>query len=404
MRGLAVIVWLAMPWGAAADGVRVRVWGATRIEAAGRETTDEAGAKWLEVRGLLRTELGEPVGGVAVRFERGGDERGAVTGSDGSFGIELRGGEGGWSAKFDGGERLRPSEAPVKARPASGAGGRPWIVFVPLLALGTALIAAGGVLLARRAGEVLRRLRAGWRRLVAKGPSAGAGSPAAGVAGAPVRRVRVVDALRHRALAGVRVEPFDGAQGRRVEPFDGAQGRRWSPSTGLRAGGGAAGGEGEVLGVSGVDGAIVLPASAGRVVLRLGGYVPREVGGERGEGGRDEVVRLLRGRDAVVGWLERARGGPSAGSGRGGDAGAGRLETVGQMALWVLGGAQKSRLEEVCYGRTRALDEEACAILSALHARAGSGGSGDAVVAGDAGVVIGVLGGEAGNPESETCG
>jgi hypothetical protein len=315
----------------------VRVWAATHLALSAQETTDEAGARWLEVRGRLTTERDEGIAGVEVRFERDGATETANSGADGSFRARLRSGPATspWTARFDGGERLRPCTAVVPAPPAPPAGGSAWIVFVPLFALGAALLAALAVLLLRRAAGWLTRLRAAFRRLGAAGTGARRSGTIAGTGRVGPARVRAIDALRLHPLPGAHLESAD-AERRVLARADG-------------------------------DGWIVLPPDAPRGLMRLAGYVPREAGG----GGRlaavDEhsaegTVRLLRGRDAVAVLVEALRA-PGATSP------AAAAETVLQIASRSLPPATALRLAALCYGPPRSPTDSDRMLLEELRRR-----------------------------------
>jgi hypothetical protein len=323
------------------EAARVRVWAATRLEIAGHETTDEAGARWLEAQGRLVTDRGEGVAGVELRFERGVELERAATAGDGSFRVLLRAGGAPWTARFDGGERLRPASAAVPASPPAPTE-RSWLVFVPLLALALALAAGGGVLLVRRLPGLFARLLAAWRR---SGAVRGSGMP--GGRGwrpedARARRLRVIDALRFRPIAGARLESVPPAAA--------------------------------VLAVTDDDGTIELSAAPAAAVVRSPGYLGRSLGAKpaatttEGPDAEDELVPLLRGRDAVVGWLERSLSAtPSTGL----------PETVGRLASRAGPPEDAAGLAAICYGRPRPPDEEARALLRRLHARAAALAAGD---------------------------
>jgi hypothetical protein len=324
------------------EAARVRVWAATKLEIAGHETTDEAGARWLEVQGRLVTDRGEGVAGVEVRFERGVEAERAATAGDGSFRVLLRAGGAPWTARFDGGERLRPASVEVPASPPAPAE-RSWLVFVPLLALALALAAGGVVLLVRRLPGLLARVLAAWRRTGAGRRAGASGGRDRRPEEARARRLRVIDALRFRPIAGACLESVPPAAA--------------------------------VLAVTGDDGTIELSAAPPAAVVRSPGYVGRPLGpaptatATEGPDAEDELVPLLRGRDAVVGWLERSLGaaGPSAGL----------PETVGRLASRVGAPEDVPALAAICYGRPRPPDEQARALLVRLHARAAASAAGD---------------------------
>jgi hypothetical protein len=342
----------------------VRVWAATHLALGAQEATDEAGARWLEVRGRLATELDEGIAGVEVRFERGSATETANTGADGSFGARLRSGPATspWTARFDGGERLRPATAVVPSPPAPPVGGRAWIVFVPFFALGAALLAGLAVLLLRHTVGWLTRLRAALRRLAAARTGTRGGGAIAGTGRVGPARVRAIDALRLRPLPGARLESADV--------------------------------EHRVLARADHDGWIVLPPGAPRGLVRLAGYVPQEarVGGPLAGGDErpaEGAVRLLRGRDAVAVLVEALRlpgAAPQAVA----------AETVLQIASRSLPAATALRLATLCYGPPASPTEGDRMLLEALQRRSaeGSGSAAPGEPAAEPGEIVAALAGE----------
>lgn len=286
----------------ASAGPLVRVWAETRVAVQGRSVTDEAGARWIDVEGTVRTDRGEPVGRAAVRFVRHGGSGRAATDATGRFRARLRQVPGDpWVARYDGGERLRPSASPVGVA-ASDEPTRLGRLLPVLPAAGLAAVAAALV-----AAEALRRLRgrlrAAWRRL--RGPAGKtAGAGIAGIRTAPdARRIRLVDRLRDHPLpSGWCRSPSEPESPIPCDP----------------------------------DGIAVLPSSAVRWEAGAPGYLPAPLAPDDG----GETIRLLRGRDAISGTLERSRE---------------AVVPVGQPTVLALARAilppeEAIRLARLCYG------------------------------------------------------
>lgn len=331
-----LVVWLLPAAAGATPGeppAAVRVWASTRLELTSREVADEAGARWLEVEGRLSSDLGEPIGAAELRFERsGGDER-CSTDPTGRCRVRLRAPAGGspWIARFDGGERLRPSEAPVPTT-AQPSAGNAWAVFLPLFVLAAAALVVLGVFGARRLGPLWRRLRAALRLRtgrVRRAPGEDHSTDASRVA----RRLRVLDALRFRPVAGARLVPAA------------------APDTSLAT--------------TDTDGWAELPPETGRVVARAPGYVPEPLAppAPLTDGEPTERLALLRGRDALAVLLEAPAGpdGRPAGT---------WPESVLRIAGRVFPPAEAARLAGLCYRRAGAPEPADRPVIEALVRRA----------------------------------
>lgn len=332
--------WLALlllPASAAAVPVdpppALRVWATTHLELTSREVADEAGARWLEVEGRLRSDLQEPVSAAELRFERAGAVERCTTDATGGCRVRLRAptDDPGWSARFDGGERLRPCEAPVPAT-ARPAGERTWAVFLPLFVLAAGALAALGVFGARRLGPLLRRLRTALLRARALRRPPGDGRPTDDAADA-VRRLRVLDALRFRPVAEARLVAVARPEA--------------------------------TLAATDADGWAVLPRVAEDLEARAPGFVPEPVTAHApGAGGREvERLALLRGRDALMVLLEA----PSGPEGR--PAGT-WPESVLRIAGRVFPPAEAEQLARLCYRRAGAFEPADRLLVEALARRA----------------------------------
>ena len=329
-------IWLIPAAAGATPGeppAALRVWATTRLELAAREVADEAGARWLEVEGRLSSDLGEPIGAAELRFERPGGAERCSTDPTGRCRVRLRSPAGGapWVARFDGGERLRPSEAPVPttARPSAG---NAWAVFLPLFVLGAAALAVLGVFGARRLGPLWRRLHAALRLRTgrtrgAPGETHPIGSPRA------ARRLRVLDALRFRPVAGARLVPVA------------------TPGTSLAT--------------TDADGWAELPPGAARIVAQAPGYVPQPLAPPAAptDGEPTERLALLRGRDALAVLLEAPVGPDSRPVGS-------WPESVLRIAGRVFPPAEAERLARLCYRRAGRPEPADRPVVEALVRRA----------------------------------
>ncbi|MBN1773136.1 MAG: hypothetical protein JXB32_17855 [Deltaproteobacteria bacterium] len=313
----------------------VRVWATTRLEAASREVADEAGARWLEVEGRLASELGEPIAAAELRFDRPGGSERCSTDPAGRCRVRLRAppGDPPWVAHFDGGERLRPCAAPVPttARPPAA---NAWAVFLPLFLLGSAALAALAVFGARRLRPLWRRWQAAWRRRGAATRRSACGQPAGRTPGRE-RRIRVLDALRFRPVAGARFVPVA------------------EPDAPLAATDG--------------DGWAELPGETGGVVAQAPGYLPEAVPPlpTLPDGAATDRLELLRGRDAVMVLLE-APAGPE-----GRPAGV-WPESVLRIARRVFPPNEAERVARLCYRRPGPTEPADRQVIDTLAGRAGT--------------------------------
>jgi hypothetical protein len=169
-----------------------------------------------------------------------------------------------------------------------------------------------------------------WRRRAAAARGVAPGGPLADPPVA-VRRIRVLDALRYRPLAGARFVPEAPA--------------------------------GPALATTDTDGWAELPHRSDHLVAQAPGYVPEPVAAPPADGEPAERLALLRGRDALAILLE-APGGPE-----GRPAGT-WPESILRLAGRVLPSADAQRVARLCYRRPGTLEPADRPVVEALVRRA----------------------------------